>query len=53
MPCVGCWLGGEAMADSLLHIPLRLFSFMPEPNKWLTNPKTAMIHRVQAWSFSE
>ena len=38
--------GGEAMVDSLLHIPLRLFSFMPEPNKWLTNPETAMISCV-------
>ena len=38
--------GGEAMADSLLHIPPRLFSFMPEPNKWLTNPETAMISCV-------
>jgi len=34
------------MVDSLLHIPLRLFSFMPEPNKWLTNPETAMISCV-------
>ena len=38
--------GSEALTDSLLRIPLRLFSFMPEPNKWLTNPETAMISCV-------
>ena len=38
--------GSETMVDSLLRIPLRLFSFMPEPNKWLTNPETAMISCV-------
>ena len=38
--------GGEALVDSLLRIPLRLFYFMPEPNKWLTNPETAMISCV-------
>jgi ABC-type sugar transport system permease subunit/ABC-type glycerol-3-phosphate transport system substrate-binding protein len=38
--------GSEAMVDSLARIPWRLFSFMPEPNKWLTNPETAMISCV-------
>ena len=38
--------GGEGLVDSLLRIPLRLFDFLPEPNKWLTNPETAMISCV-------
>ncbi len=38
--------GNEALFDSLLHLPGRLFSFLPEPNKWLTNPETAMISCV-------
>ena len=38
--------GGEPLVDSMLRIPLRLFDFLPEPNKWLTNPETAMISCV-------
>ena len=37
---------GEAWGTSLLNIPLRLFEVMPEPNKWLTNPDTAMVSCV-------
>jgi ABC-type sugar transport system permease subunit len=38
--------GNESLADSLLQIPFRLMSVLPEPNKWLTNPETAMISCV-------
>lgn len=38
--------GGEAFFDSMVRLPGRLFDFMPEPNKWLTNPQTAMISCV-------
>ena len=37
---------GEAVGTSLLNIPLRLFDVMPEPNRWLNNPETAMISCV-------
>ena len=37
---------GEEIGASLLKIPLRLFDVMPEPNKWLANPETAMISCV-------
>ena len=37
---------GELLTDSLLRIPWRLMSVLPEPNKWLTNPETAMVSCV-------
>jgi ABC-type sugar transport system permease subunit len=35
--------GGEAVAQSLLRIPGRLFATLPEANRWLTDPSTAMV----------
>ncbi len=37
---------GEPVFRSLLRIPLRLFSFTPEPYRWLGDPDTAMISCV-------
>ena len=37
---------GETPGVSLLNIPGRLLAVMPEPNKWLTNPETAMVSCV-------
>ncbi len=37
---------GEAFAASLMRAPSRLFSFMPEPYRWLADSKTAMLSCV-------
>lgn len=37
---------GEALRESLVLIPFRLFSFMPEAWRWLGDPDTAMVSCV-------
>lgn len=37
---------GEVLSESLVRLPARLFSFFPEPKRWLSNPDTAMISCV-------
>jgi len=37
---------GETLVESFSLIPSRLFSTVPEPYRWLSNPKTAMLSCV-------
>lgn len=37
------WLKGETFMTALENIPFRLFSVMPEPQRWLSDPKTALV----------
>ena len=37
------WQSGETFFLALTHLPGRLLQSMPEPQRWLTDPKTAMI----------
>jgi multiple sugar transport system permease protein len=39
-------LTGETLGEGLVHLPVRLFHYLPEPSRWLSNPDTAMLSCV-------
>ena len=37
------WHNRETFSTAIMNLPFRLFDFMPEPQRWLSDPKTALV----------